>query len=59
VIADEVEAGRRNQRRELLDELLRLEYEVGRAVAPAVLEPVEEPSILHPGESLRRNRGAA
>jgi hypothetical protein len=43
VVAHEVEAGRRHQGRELLDELLGLEDDVGRAVAPAVLELVEEP----------------
>jgi hypothetical protein len=40
-----VEARRRDQGHELLDELLELEDDVGRAVAPALLELVEEPSV--------------
>lgn len=43
VVANEVETGRRDQRRESLDELLRLEDDVGRAIAPAVLQSVEQP----------------
>jgi len=58
VVADEVEAGRRDQGRELLDELLGLEDDVGRAVAPAVLEPVEKPPVLHPREALGGDRRA-
>ena len=52
VVAHEVETGRRNQGRELLDQLLRLEDDMGCAVAPAVLQPVEESTVLEPRESL-------
>jgi hypothetical protein len=55
-MADHVEAGRRGQGRELLDELLGLEDDVGRAVAPAVLERVEKPPALHPREALGGDR---
>jgi hypothetical protein len=58
VVADQVEAGGRDQGRKLLDELLGLEDEVGRAVAPAVLEPVEKPPVLHPREALGGDRRA-
>jgi hypothetical protein len=48
VVAHEVEAGRRDQRREALDELLRREDDVGRAVAPAVLQSVEQAPVREP-----------
>jgi hypothetical protein len=51
--------GRRHQGRELLDEFLGFEDDVGGAVAPPVLQTVEEPTVLAPGEPLRRNRGRA
>ncbi len=38
VVADPVESRRRHQGRELLDQFLRLEEDVGRAVAPARVE---------------------
>lgn len=57
VVADEVEARRRHQRRELLDELGGLEKDVGGAVAPAMLQAIEEPAIGHPGEPLGGDRG--
>jgi hypothetical protein len=47
VVADEVEAGRRDQRGEPLQEFEGLEDDVGRAVAPAVLQAVEETPVLH------------
>jgi hypothetical protein len=59
VVADQVETGRRDTGRELLDELLGLEDDVGRAVAPAVLQAIEEPPILEAGESLGRHRRRA
>ena len=55
VVTHEVEARWRDQRCELLHEFLGLEDDVGGAVAPAVLEAVEEPSILEPGEPLGRD----
>ena len=48
VVADEMEVRRRDQGRELLEELQGLEDDVGRAVAPAILQPVEEPAIAEP-----------
>ena len=48
VVADQVDSRGRHQGRELLDQLLRLEDDVGRAVALAMLEAVQEPSILAP-----------
>jgi hypothetical protein len=56
VVADEVEARRRHQGRELLEELLRLEDDVRRAVAPAVLQTIEERSVREPREPLGRHR---
>jgi hypothetical protein len=47
-----VETRRRDQRRELLDEFLRREDDVGRAVAPAVLQAIEERSVGESGEPL-------
>jgi hypothetical protein len=41
-----METRRRDERGELLDELLRREDHVRRAVAPAVLEPIEETAVL-------------
>ena len=58
VVANQMEAGRRDQGRELFDELLGLEDDVGRAVAPAMLEPVEKPPVLHPREALGGDRRA-
>ena len=46
VVADEMEARRRHQGRELLDELLRREDDVRRAAAPAVLQAVEEAAVV-------------
>jgi hypothetical protein len=46
------------QGRELLDELPRLEDDVGGAVAPAVLEPVEKSPVLYPREALGGDRRA-
>jgi hypothetical protein len=43
-----MEVRRRDQGRELLEELQGLEDDVGRAVAPAILQPVEEPAIAEP-----------
>jgi hypothetical protein len=45
VIPDQVESGRRHERREFLDELERFEEHVGRAVAPPVLEAVEHAPV--------------
>jgi hypothetical protein len=59
VVSHEVEARRRDEGRELLHELRGLEDDVGRAVAPAVLEAVEEPAIVEPGEPLGCDRGTA
>jgi hypothetical protein len=53
-----VEAGRRDERCELLEELLRREDDVGRAVAPAVLEAIEERSVRESGEPLGGDRRA-
>jgi hypothetical protein len=47
VVADEVEAGRRYERGEPLQELEGLEDNVRRAVAPAVFEAVEEAAVPH------------
>ena len=58
MVTHEVEAGRRDQGCELLDELLGLEDDVGRAVAPAVLELAEEPPVLHPREAFGGDRRA-
>jgi hypothetical protein len=56
VVADEVEARRRDQGRELLDELLGLEDDVCRAVAPAVLQAIQEPSVLESRQAFGRHR---
>jgi hypothetical protein len=57
VVAHEVDAGRRHQGGELFDELGRLEHDVRGAVAPAVLQAVEEPPIVEPREALARDGG--
>lgn len=46
VVPDHVNAWGRNDCCELLHELERLEDHVGGAVAPAPLEPVEQPPVL-------------
>jgi hypothetical protein len=51
VVAHEVEARGRDEGGELLDELERVEDDVARAVAPAVLQAVEEPSIRQAREA--------
>lgn len=53
-----MEARRRDQRCELLDKILRREDDVGRAVAPAVLEAIEERSVRESGEALGGDRRA-
>jgi hypothetical protein len=52
VVADEMEARRRDRGGEPLQELEGLEDDVGRAVPPAVLEAVEEAAVLHAREAL-------
>jgi len=53
VVADEVEARRRCQRCELLDELAGLEDDVGGAIAPAVLQAIESrPSAIRERRSV-------
>jgi hypothetical protein len=56
VVAHEVKAGRRYQGRELLDQFLGLEDDVRRAIAPAMLEAVQEPPVLEPREPLGCDR---
>jgi hypothetical protein len=56
VVTDQVKTRRRHQGRELLDQLLGLEHDVGRAVSPAVLELVEKPRVLHLRETLGGDR---
>ena len=53
-----MEARQRGERGEFLDEFLRCEDDVRRAVAPAVLEAIEQAAVFEPGEALRRNRRA-
>ena len=55
VVANEVEARRGDEGNESLDELPGLEDDVGRAVAPAVLQAVQEPPALEAREALRRD----
>ncbi len=52
VVAGGMESRRGHQRRELLHELARLEDDVRGAVAPAVLQAVEEPPVAETRESL-------
>ena len=56
MVTDEMEARRRDQGSELLEKLLRLKNDVGGAVAPAMLQSVEEPAIVEPRQPLRRDR---
>ena len=58
VVPDEMEARRRDERGEFLDEFLWREDDVRRAVAPAVLQAIEQAAIVEPGEPLGRNRRA-
>ncbi len=48
--AGQVELGRRDQRRQLLEEFLRREDDVSGAVAPAVLQAIEERFVGESGE---------
>jgi hypothetical protein len=57
VVADEMEARGRHERRELLDQLLGGEDDSGRAVAPGVLEAVEQTPISELCETRARQRG--
>jgi hypothetical protein len=62
VVAHEVEAGRGHEGRELLDELARLEDDVGRSVPPTVPQAIEQTPVVEAGEALcrdRRPRGVA
>ena len=45
-VADEVEAGRGHQSGQLLHQLLRLEDDVGSAVAPAVLQAMVSATVF-------------
>jgi hypothetical protein len=47
----------RHERGEPLQQLARLEDDVRGAVAPAVLQPIEEPPVLEPREPLCGDRG--
>ena len=61
VVAHLVHARRRNERGELLEQLERLErleHDMRGAVAPAALEPVEQPAVGEPGQTLGRDRRA-
>jgi hypothetical protein len=49
VIADEVEPWRWDERGELFQQLEGSESDVGRTVAPAVLELVEQTSVVQAG----------
>lgn len=53
MIPDEVEPGRRNQSRELRQELERFEHNMRRAVAPAVPELIQKPAIGQDRQALR------
>jgi len=48
-----METRRRHQGRELLEQLQGFEDDVGGAVAPAMLQPVEEAAIVEPRQPLR------
>jgi len=56
MVSNEVEPGRRDEGGGLLQQLQRLEDDVGRHVAPAVLELVHHPAIRQQRETLGRNR---
>jgi len=45
VIADLLRAGGRDEEYEAREELVRLEHDLGRAVAPAMAQAVEKPAI--------------
>jgi hypothetical protein len=45
-VADEMEAGRRHERGQLHEELLRREDDLRRAAAPASLQAMEQTAVL-------------
>ncbi len=55
MVAHEMGAGRGDHRRDPLDQLERVEHDVGRAVAPAVLETVEQTTVGKRREALGRD----
>jgi hypothetical protein len=56
VVADEMEARRRDERGEFPGELLRREDGVRRAIAPAVLQAIEQAAVFESREAPVRNR---
>jgi len=44
IIPNQIEPGRRRKRRQLLNKFNRFEYNVGSSVAPAALEPIQQPA---------------
>ena len=58
MVANLVGAGRWNERGQSFDELLGLEDDRGRSIAPAALEPVQEPSVGEPRQPLGGQRRA-
>lgn len=62
VVPDEVDPGWRNECGELFEQLQRLEPDMGRAVAPALLELVDQPAVGRLRQTLggqRETRGVA
>lgn len=58
MIADQVEAGRRNRERKPFEERRRLEHDVGGAVSPAPLQAIAEATVVLPGEPIGSERRA-
>jgi len=56
VVPHKVEPGRRHQSRELPDEFERFKDDVGRSVAPAALEAIQQAAIRQQGETLLGQR---
>jgi hypothetical protein len=45
MVANQIETGRRNQRREFFDQLQRFHDDMARAIAPAALEAIEQLAV--------------
>jgi hypothetical protein len=59
MVANQIEARRRNKRGEFFNQFERFENNVGGSVPPAVLEAIQQPAIRQKRQSLGGHRGAA
>jgi hypothetical protein len=55
-ISHQVKPRRRHQSRQLLYQIERFVYHMGRAVPPAALEPIQKPAVRHYRQTIGRHR---